>query len=169
MVVFCFHAAHADAATRNVERTQTSIGVPKAVVMIAQASWGQQSGDDDTAAAIISAGTAIDEAFANNDKEAIRALLIPGHISVTPYYDGPQSVEDQIASVSDFADYTQTIVGEPSLQMLSSDVGVKSFIADLTGSFKGTPLPARVFVGQIMVKRDGKWIGGFYQVTTLKP
>lgn len=149
-------------------RQQADVPATDALI-VAQAPSGKQSGDGNAAAAIIAAGTAIDEAFANQDKEAIRALLIPGHVSVTPYYDGPQSAEDQIASLSDFKDYEQTIVGKPSVQMLSPDVGVKTFVADLTGSFKGSPLPARVFVGQTMVKRGGQWIGGFYQVTTLKP
>jgi len=43
------------------------------------------------------------------------------------------------------------------------------FTADLKDSFKGKPLPAKVFATEILVRRNGKWIERFYQVTTLKP
>jgi hypothetical protein len=77
-------------------------------------------------------------------------------------------VDDQIASLSEL-DYGQTIVGEPSVALLGPDVALRTFIAELKGSFKGKPLPARAFVNETLVKRDGKWIERFFQVTTLKP
>jgi hypothetical protein len=38
----------------------------------------------------------------------------------------------------------------------------------LKGSFRGTPLPARAFVNETLIQRDGKWIERFFQITTLK-
>jgi hypothetical protein len=55
------------------------------------------------------------------------------------------------------------------VSLLGADAAMQTFTADLKGSFKGQPLPARVFATEILVKRDGKWIERFYQVTTLKP
>jgi hypothetical protein len=49
------------------------------------------------------------------------------------------------------------------------DAALRTFTADLKGSFKGKPLPAKVFATEILVRRNGKWIERFYQVTTLKP
>ena len=49
------------------------------------------------------------------------------------------------------------------------DAALRTFTADLKGSFKGKPLPAKVFATEVLVKHDGKWIERFYQVTTLKP
>ena len=128
---------------------------------------GVHASDAETFAAINASSNALDEAFAKRDVEAIKSLMTPDHVSVTPYYDGPQSVADQIASLSEL-DYGQTIVGKPSIVLLSPDVALRTFIADLKGSFKGKPLPTRAFVNETLVKRDGKWIERFFQITTLQ-
>lgn len=124
--------------------------------------------DAETIAAINASSNALDEAFADRNVETIKSLMTPDHVSVTPYYDGPQSVDDQIASLAEL-DYGQKIVGTPSVMLLSPDVALRTFTADLKGSFRGKPLPARAFVNETLVKRDGKWIERFFQVTTLKP
>lgn len=123
--------------------------------------------DAETVAAINASSNALDDAFGARDVEAIRALMTDDHITVTPYYDGPQSVDDQIASLSEL-DYGQTFVTEPSVVLLAPDVALRTFIADLKGSFRGEPLPARVFVNETLIKRDGKWIERFFQITALK-
>ena len=53
--------------------------------------------------------------------------------------------------------------------LLAPDVALRTFIAELKGSFKGKPLPARAFVNETLVRRDGKWIERLFQVTTLEP
>ena len=123
--------------------------------------------DAETIAAINASSNALDNAFAKRDVEAIKSLMTSEHVSVTPYYDGPQSIDDQIASLSEL-DYGQTIVGKPSIALLAPDVALRIFIADLKGSFKGKPLPSRAFVNETLVKRNGKWVERFYQITTLK-
>ena len=123
--------------------------------------------DAETIAAINASSNALDNAFAKRDVEAIKSLMTSEHVSVTSYYDGPQSIDDQIASLSEL-DYGQTIVGKPSIALLAPDVALRTFIADLKGSFKGKPLPSRAFVNETLVKRDGKWVERFYQITTLK-
>lgn len=138
-------------------------------VILVAAGFGPAAADDaETVAAINASSNALDDAFGARDVAAIRALMTEDHISVTPYYDGPQSVEDQIASLAKL-DYGQTFVTEPSVVLLSPDVALRTFTADLKGSFDGTPLPARVFVNETLVNRDGKWIERFFQVTALKP
>lgn len=127
-----------------------------------------RAGDAETIAAINASSDALDAAFGKRDVATIKALMTPDHVSVTSYYDGPQSVDDQIASLGEL-EYGQTIVGEPSVVLLAPDVALRTFIADLKGSFKGKPLPARAFVNETLVKRDGKWIERFFQVTTLTP
>ena len=124
--------------------------------------------DAETIAAINASSNALDEAFADRNVETIKSLMTPDHVSVTPYYDGPQSVDDQIASLAEL-DYGQKIVGTPSVMLLSPDVALRTFTADLKGSVRGKPLPARAYVNETLVKRDGKWIERFFQVTTLKP
>jgi ketosteroid isomerase-like protein len=138
------------------------------MILVAVGAFRAEAGDADTIAAINASSNALDKAFGERDIATIKALMTPDHVTVTPYYDGPQSVDDQIASLPDL-DYGQTIIGEPSVALLGPDVALRTFIADLKGSFKGKPLPARAFVNETLVKRDGKWIERFFQVTTLKP
>jgi ketosteroid isomerase-like protein len=138
------------------------------VILVAVGAFRAEAGDADTIAAINASSNALDKAFGERDIATIKALMTPDHVTVTPYYDGPHSVDDQIASLADL-DYGQTIVGEPSVALLGPDVALRTFIAELKGSFKGKPVPARAFVNETLVKRDGKWIERFFQVTTLKP
>ena len=69
--------------------------------MIAAAAgpFRAEAADADTIAAINASSNALDKAFGERDIETIRALMTPDHVTVTPYYDGPQSVDDQIASL----------------------------------------------------------------------
>ena len=94
--------------------------------------------------------------------------MTPDHISVTPYYDEPQTTDDQIASLPELK-WDQKIVGDVKVSLLGDDAALRTFTADLKVSFKGKPLPAKVFATEILVRRNGKWIERFYQATTLKP
>ena len=124
--------------------------------------------DAATIAAVNAAENALDDAFGRRDEATIRALMTPDHITVTPYYDGVQTVDDQIASLGDL-DYRETIIGEPRVMFLAPDVAVRTFVAELHGSFRGNPLPARAFINETVVRRDGQWIEALFQVTALKP
>lgn len=138
------------------------------LALAATALFESRAGEADTIAAINASSNALDEAFAKRDVATIKALMTADHVTVTPYYVGPQTVDDQIASLPEL-EYGQTIQGEPNVALLGSDVALRTFIAELKGSFKGKPLPARAFVTELLVHRDGKWIERFFQVTTLKP
>jgi hypothetical protein len=122
--------------------------------------------DATTIAAINASSNALDAAFTKKDVATIRALMTPDHITVTPYYDGPQTVQDQLDSLGTY-DWSQTIVGDVDVALLGPGVAMRTFTADLKGTFQGKPLPPRVFNTEILVKRDGKWVERFYQVTTL--
>jgi hypothetical protein len=151
------------------ERPMKRLAVLLSLVFLASVGLSPATADDaETIAAINASSNALDDAFGARNVEVIRSLMTADHVTVTPYYDGPQSVDDQIASLKEL-DYGQTFVTEPSVVLLSSDVALRTFIADLKGSFQGEPLPARVFVNETLIKRDGKWIERFFQVTTLKP
>ncbi len=140
-----------------------------ALAVLASASVGSVRADDaGTIASVNASSNALDAAFGAQDVDAIKALMTADHITVTPYYDGPQTVDDQIASLAEL-DFGQTFVTAPTVVLLSPDVALRTFVADLKGSFKGEPLPARVFVNETLVLRDGKWIERLYQVTALKP
>ena len=140
-----------------------------AILLAASVSgFAMPSMADDAAeiAAVNAAENALDDAFSARDEEKIRALMTPDHITVAPYYDGPQTVDDQIATLAEY-DYGETIIGEPSVIFLAPDVALRTFIAKLDGSFQGRPLPARAFINETVVKKDGQWIEAFFQVTAL--
>ncbi len=138
------------------------------VVAVATLARPALAEDAATIAAVNAAETALDDAFGRRDEASIRALMTPDHITVTPYYDGIQTVDDQIASLDEL-DYGATIIGEPSVMFLSPDVAVRSFMAEMHGSFRGKPLPAKAFINETVVRRDGKWIEALFQVTALTP
>ena len=128
---------------------------------------GAWAGEVQTIEAIDNAAGMLDEAFEAQDGEAIKALTTPDHMAVTHYYDEPTSVAQQIASLPDLK-YQQTNLTEPAITLLGSEAAMRHFTAKLEGSYKGKPLTGTVYVTQIMVMRDGKWLERFYQVTELK-
>jgi ketosteroid isomerase-like protein len=139
------------------------------LLALAAAPFSEARADDaDTIAAINASSNALDEAFTKKDVATIKALMTPDHLTVTPYYRGPQTVEDQLASLGQY-DWSQTIVGEPDVALLGPDVALRTFVAELKGTFQGRPLPQRVFATELLVKQEGKWVERFYQVTTLEP
>ncbi len=117
--------------------------------------------------AVDDAAALLDEAFEAQNAEAIKALTTPDHMAVTHYYDEPTTVTQQIASLPDLK-YQQTNLSEPTVALLGSEAAMRRFTAKLEGSYKGKPLTGTVYVTQIMVMRDGKWLERFYQVTELK-
>jgi uncharacterized protein (TIGR02246 family) len=137
------------------------------MILAVTAACGQP-GDIATIEAIDNAAAELDRAFETGDAETIKSLMTPDHVAVTPYYGAPQTVAEQIASLGDL-EYAQTDAGEPAVTLLGPDVAIRTGIAELKGSYKGKPLPPRVFATEIMVKRDGKWLERLYQATALTP
>jgi uncharacterized protein (TIGR02246 family) len=122
--------------------------------------------DAGTIAAVNAAAEALDKAFEQQDAKAIAALMTPDHVAVTPYYDGPQSTAEQIASLPDLK-YEQETLDEPKVTLLGPDAAIRTFSAELKGTYKGRPLPSPAFVTVLMVRQDGKWLEKFYQVTRI--
>lgn len=138
------------------------------VTLSALCASAVRAGDAETIAAIDKAAAALNAAFEKDDVATIKTLTTPDHIAITPYYDGPQSLDDQAASLPDL-EHRHTIVGDVSTTLLGPDAALRSFTAELEGRFKGRPLPRRVFIGSIWVKQNGAWVEKFYQVTALRP
>jgi ketosteroid isomerase-like protein len=127
-----------------------------------------RAGEAETIDAIVKAAAALDQAFEAQDTKAVTDLMTPDHVAVTPYYDGPQTVADQLGSLPKLK-YEQTIDSKPTVAVLCSDAAARTFKAELNGSFEGKPIASKVYVSEIWVKRDGAWAEKLYQVTALKP
>lgn len=122
--------------------------------------------DAETIAAVNAAADALDKAFEEQDAKAIAALMTPDHVAVTPYYEGPQSVAAQIASLPDLK-YAQENLDEPKVTLLGPGAAIRTFSAELKGTYKGRPIPSPVFITAVMVRKDGTWLEQFYQVTRI--
>src|SRR3546814_2445034 len=57
------------------------------------------------------ASAALDDAFERQSAEDIKRMMTADHIAVTPYYETPQTVAAQIASLPELK-YKQTNIGE---------------------------------------------------------
>jgi len=138
-------------------------------VILTAAAACSQSGDVATIEAVDDAVAKLDEAFEAQDASAIKALMTPDHVAVTPYYGAPRSVAEVVALLPDLK-YEQTDLSEPTVVLLGPDSAMRTVTANLDGSFKGKPIEDhKVFITAILVKQDGKWLERFYQVTHLAP
>lgn len=110
----------------------------------------------------------LDAAFEAQDAKAVKALMTADHLSVTPYYGAPQSVDEVLASLPDL-EYEQTDLSGPKVVLLECDTAMRTLTAKVEGTFKGEPFSDKVFITSILVREDGKWLEQFYQVTKLAP
>ena len=126
------------------------------------------AGEPATVAAINAASVALDDAFERQTAEDIKRMMTADHIAVTPYYETPQTVAQQIASLPELK-YKQINTGDVKVVVLGPDAGMRTFTARLDGTYKGKTIPSDVFVTSIIVREDGQWREKFYQVTALQP
>jgi len=110
----------------------------------------------------------LDAAFEAQNVNAAKALMTPDHLSVTPYYGTPQSVDEVLASLPDLK-YEQTDESEPKVVLLGDDAAMRTLTAKVDGTFKGEPFSYKVFITAILVRQNGKLLERFYQVTRLAP
>jgi len=110
----------------------------------------------------------LDEAYAQKNAEPIRSLTTKDHIAILPYTSEPQTVEQAIATLPEL-DVKQTNITEPTVRMLGPDSAMRTLTANFEGSFKGKEFNHKGFVTSILVKKDGKWLESFYQMTNFAP
>lgn len=134
------------------------------------ALWAAPAGADDAQdmKAADMAIVALDAAFESQDKEAIRGLMTPDHVAITPYYDGPQTVAQQLASLDSYK-LKQTLLSGPKVTLLAPGVALRTATAKFEGTANGKPVPERMVVTEIVVKQEGKWLEALYQLTPLEP
>jgi uncharacterized protein (TIGR02246 family) len=138
-------------------------------VILTAAAACSQSDDVVTIEAVDNAVAKLDEAFEAQDAAAIKALMTPDHVAVTPYYGALRSVAEVLELLPDLK-YEQTNLSEPTVVLLGPDAAMRTVTAKLNGSFKGKALEDhKVFITAILIKQDGKWLERFYQVTHLAP
>jgi ketosteroid isomerase-like protein len=121
----------------------------------------------DDMADLKAARAALEIAFVNQDADAILSLMTPDHIAVTPSFGGVLGREAQAEAMADLK-VTFHDVSEPRITMLAGEGAYVTYEETLKGSFRGKPLPDRVFASELWVKSDGKWLEKAYQETVIE-
>lgn len=136
------------------------------VLMIALVSLAVPATADEAAdiAALTEAFKVLDEAFADNDVDTIRAMMTEDHVAVTTYYGRAMTIDEQLAALPDFK-LQQLDYADESISLLAPDIGMVMFTNRYEGTYAGEPGPAKVFVSEIWKKVDGGWKQRSYQET----
>ena len=137
------------------------------ILLVLGAATPVAAGEAADIAAIEAQREALGKAYEDGDAAAARALMTPDQRSVTFVYDGPQTVDQQLASLKDLAVEVYDAI-PPTFEMLGADAALVTYEQSYRGTFKGDPLPERVFVGEIWVRHGGTWLQKFYQETVIE-
>lgn len=129
-------------------------------------SLGAGPADDAVFQEIKSLQDKLNVAFKENDEAAIRALVTDNHIAVTPFYERPFTLTEQIKALGD-SKLTKYSTGAMNFNRLADDVVHVTFPVTLQGTYRGKPVPSKVFASVLWVRHNGKWQEYFYQETSL--
>lgn len=137
------------------------------ILLVLGAATPVLAGEAADIAAIEAQREALGKAYEDGDAAAARALMTPDQRSVTFVYDGPQTVAQQVASLEDLTVEVYDAI-PPTFEMLGAEAALVTYEQSYRGTFKGDPLPERVFVGEIWVRHGGTWLQKFYQETVIE-
>src|SRR5579871_2040360 len=87
---------------------------------------------------VTAAINALNDAFLKGKPDLIRPLMTDDHISITPYYGGPQTKDEQLKNLPELkmTDYSP---GEIKVTFVSKDVALVTYPLGQKGTFKGKP------------------------------
>jgi Domain of unknown function (DUF4440) len=120
----------------------------------------------DEIADVKAARARLEAAFVKQDADTIRSLMTPDHIAATHVFGGAISRDEQIAFVPDLK-VTFSDISEPEITMFGTEAAYVTYEESLHGTFRGEPLPDRVFASELWVMEDGKWLEKAYQETII--
>jgi len=110
----------------------------------------------------------LDQAFTQQDAALIESMVTSDHLATTPYYRKSLDVAEQIETLDDFKARLFDVTDE-KVDLLGDGAALIMFEKSYEGTFKGAPLPKRVFVSSLWEKIDGKWLQRLYQETAIDP
>ncbi len=128
------------------------------------AGWADEASER---AALKVAMDRLGQAFVAEDVAEIKALVTPDHIAIGPTYDGPVSIDEQIA-VFPRIKLIEWAATEPEIAFLSDTVAMSRFGISIRGTMDGAPLHSRASATELWIKRDGEWLQQLYQETALE-
>ncbi|WP_339727634.1 nuclear transport factor 2 family protein [uncultured Gimesia sp.] len=107
----------------------------------------------------------LDEAFSKRDKETIRKMTDPRHISISPSYQFFNQ-EDQLKSLPELK-LSLFKTGDKKIIHTTPRSALITYEANLEGTFEGKQLAKHVQIVECWIKRKGQWIEVSYQETPL--
>lgn len=124
------------------------------------------AGDDTVVNEIKQQQDKLNIAFRDNDEVVIKRLIASDHLAVTSYYDRPLAFDAQIKALGD-STVTEYSAGTMNFNRLADNVVQVTYNAMVKGTYRGKPIPSKVFVSALWVRRNGQWQESFYQETPL--
>ena len=116
-------------------------------------------------AELLKAVKTLDEAFSKRDKETIRSMTDPMHISISPSYQFFNQ-EDQLKALPELK-LTQFKASPKTIVHPTPRTALIRYEANIEGTFEGKTLSKHVQILESWVKKKGKWIEVSYQETPL--
>ena len=144
------------------------VAVMAGAMLAAVMQTSPAAADDTTDIAALKAARArLDAAFAAGNVDAIVPLMTPDHIAITKVYGGAMRLAEQMATMPELK-VMFSAASEPQVELLGRDAALVTYKVSLSGTFRGEPVPDRVFVSEIWVKVDDTWLEKTYQETVIK-
>jgi len=119
----------------------------------------------DADAELLKAVKTLDEAFSKRDKETIRKMTDPHHISISPSYQFFNQ-EDQLKALPELK-LSLFKTGEKKSIHTTPRSALITYEANIEGTFEGKQLAKHVQIVECWIKRKGNWIEVSYQETPL--
>lgn len=116
-------------------------------------------------AELLKAVKTLDEAFSQRDKETIRKMTDPRHISISPAYQFFNQ-EDQLKALPELK-LTLFKASPKKIIHTTPRSALITYEANIEGTFEGQKLAKHVQIVECWIKRKGNWIEVSYQETPL--
>jgi hypothetical protein len=166
-------AGSGDAGVARFANQRWSKDMPRLILWVAGLLVGLAahvavSAADDAATIeqIKQSASVLDQAFTQQDAALIEFMVTSDHLATTPYYGKSLDVAEQIETLDDFKARLFDVTNE-KVDLLGDGAALIMFEKSYEGTFKGAPLPTRVFVSSLWEKIDGKWLQRLYQETAI--
>lgn len=121
--------------------------------------------EPETDAELLKAVKTLDEAFSKRDKETIRSMTDPLHMSISPAYQF-FTQEDQLKALPELK-LTLFKASPKTIVHPTPRTALIRYEAQIEGTFEGKTLAKHVQILESWVKKKGKWIETSYQETPL--
>jgi uncharacterized protein (TIGR02246 family) len=118
---------------------------------------------EDVAREVERAVQTIQAAFNRGDAATLRGLMAEDLVTVLPYARFSNAADLlKVLSAWKYSDYK---IEGLRVKALTGDVALVTYQATIKGTYRGKDVPSPVWVAEVWVKRDGKWLQASYQET----